>query len=83
MTNRFEIVGLAAAGCLWSCVAGAQLDWCVRGEVCRAVLPELPHGPHHDERPWQPAQIQIHATSTASSSFQGDGSAGSLPITLA
>jgi hypothetical protein len=31
MKDEFKIVGLAAAGCFWDYVAGAQLDWCDRG----------------------------------------------------
>jgi hypothetical protein len=65
MKNRFEIVTFIGAGVLLSYVGGAQLDWCDRGEVCRAVLPELPHGAHHDQRPWHPVQHTALATSTA------------------
>jgi hypothetical protein len=64
MKNRFEIVTFISAGVLLIYVAGAQLDWCDRGEVCRAVLPELPHGAHHDQRP-HPVQHTALATSTA------------------
>jgi hypothetical protein len=81
--KKFEIVGLAAAGCLWCYAGGVQLDWCEQGEVCRGVVPELPHGAHHDQRPWQPPQIIANSTSTAS--FRaGDavGGAGALTITL-
>jgi hypothetical protein len=72
MKDEFKIVGLAAAGCFWGYVAGAQLDWCDRGDVCRAVVPELPHGQHHDPRPWQPLQqMQIQNGSTSTSSLGG------------
>jgi hypothetical protein len=65
MNKKFEIVGFAAAGCLWGYVAGAQLDWCDGGEVCRAVDPDLPHSQHHDPRSWQP-QMQLQNGSTSS-----------------
>jgi hypothetical protein len=70
MNKKLEIAGFAAAGCFWGCVAGAQLDWCDRGDVCRAAVPELPHGQHHDPRPWQP-QMQIQNGSTSTSFLGG------------
>ena len=69
MRNEFKIVGLVGAACLWNVVAGLHSDLCDVRELCRAVVPELTHGPHNDHRPGQPPQqIQVSAISTASSS---------------
>src|ERR1700730_16379659 len=64
--RHFEIVGLVAAGCLLSYVGGTQLDLCDQGEVCGAVLPDLPHeegGVHHS----QPRVMQLPRASMISS----------------
>jgi hypothetical protein len=82
MTKKFEIAGLTAAGCLWGYIAGAQLDWCDRGEICRAVLPELPHGQHHDPHPWQPLQQLQNGSTSSSSAGTTSLDAGSLRLTI-
>jgi hypothetical protein len=63
--GHFEIVGLVAAGCLLGYVGGTQLDLCGQGEVCGAVLPDLPHeegGVHHS----QPRVMQLPRASMTS-----------------
>jgi hypothetical protein len=86
MTKEIDVIGFVAAGCLLGIMAGAQLDWCDRGEVCRAVLPHLPHGPHNDHRPGEQQVYAISiasSTASSSSSNNGGGGAGILPITVA